>query len=82
MLPVSTPLYDITVEEDESFCCEGLIAHNCGQFCKCSWRIVWLDREAGDADAYWETHPAEHCQTCIERRKQWYPLKIRDWVLL
>ena len=54
----------------------------CRQYCKCSWRIVWLDREAGDADAYWETHPAEHCQTCIERRKQWYPLKIKGWVLL
>lgn len=55
----------------------------CLSNCKCSWRVEWLDHEAGDADAYWEWEPtATHCQTCIERHAQWYPLKVRGGVLL
>lgn len=50
---------------------------------RCMWRIVWDDREAGNARAYWELEPgAEHCQTCLERRKQWYPLVVRNWRLV
>lgn len=55
----------------------------CISNCKCKWRVEWLDQEKGDADAYWEWEPtAEHCQTCIERHQQWYPLHIRGGVLL
>ncbi len=45
--------------------------------CKCSWRIVWLDKKAGDVDCYWELGKAEHCQTCEVRAEQWNPVYIR-----
>lgn len=54
----------------------------CLNNCRCKWRIVVVDEDAGDYDAYWEWEPtAEHCQTCTERHAQWYPLKIRAGVL-
>ncbi len=53
----------------------------CLTHCRCEWRIDVLDQEAGDADAYWELSPVEHCQTCIERAAQWAPLRIRGGVL-
>lgn len=49
----------------------------CLSNCKCSWRIEWIDRKAGDADAYWEMSDAEHCQTCVVRNRDWYPVEIR-----
>lgn len=53
----------------------------CLSHCHCEWRIDVLDQEAGDADAYWELSPVEHCQTCIERASQWSPLRVRGGVL-
>lgn len=53
----------------------------CGQNDKCTWEIVALEGE-GNWDAYWELHPAEHCQTCIERARLWNPLQIRNYRLL
>lgn len=50
--------------------------------CKCSWRIVWTDRKAGDADCYWELGKAEHCQTCEVRHEMWYPITIRGGDLI
>lgn len=54
----------------------------CLSNCKCSWDIQVLDAERGDYDATWVMHPAEHCQTCIERAAQWAPLQIRDGMLM
>jgi hypothetical protein len=75
-----TPLYDIEVEEDHSFIIEGVISHNSND--KCRWRIETVDAENGDYDAYWELSPVEHCQTCLERRAQWYPVQIRGGELV
>ncbi len=80
VLPEGTALYDLQVEEDHSFVVDGIITHNSN--CKCSWDIKVLDAEAGDYDATWVMHPAEHCQTCIERAAQWAPLQIRDGMLM
>jgi hypothetical protein len=49
---------------------------------KCHWRIVTIDAINGDYDAYWELSPVEHCQTCLERRAQWYPIQIRGGELV
>lgn len=55
----------------------------CGERCNCKWRIETIDRTGGDYDAYWELDAAsEHCQSCIENGAQWFPLRIRDGVLL
>lgn len=59
----------------------GDLSSQCGQSDRCSWRIVKLDGR-GNWDAYWTLHPAEHCQTCIERARLWNPLQIRDYKLL
>jgi len=37
MLPLGTPLYDLTVEEDHSFIIENLIAKNSN--CRCSIQV-------------------------------------------
>lgn len=80
VLPERTPLYDIEVAEDHSFVLENLITHNSN--CKCSWRIEWLDRAKRDADCFWELSPAEHCQTCKIRHRDWYPVKVRGGQLV
>lgn len=49
--------------------------------CKCLWSIDTLDEEAGDHDATWIRNAGDSCQTCVERAKQWNPLKIRGGVL-
>ena len=49
----------------------------CLSNCKCRWRIEQLSGD-GNFDCYWEINSAEQCQTCIERRRQWYPLQIRN----
>lgn len=51
----------------------------CVTNCRCAWRIEWLDRDAGDADCYWELSPVEHCQTCLVRARDWNPYRIRGW---
>lgn len=51
----------------------------CGQFDKCAWRLVWLDRDKGHVNAYWELGEAEHCPTCEQRATEWSPLKVRNW---
>jgi hypothetical protein len=38
MLPLGTPLYDLTIEEDHSFIVEGLISHNSN--CRCRIKIL------------------------------------------
>lgn len=49
--------------------------------CRCKWEVRTLDEGAGNWDAYWRLGQADHCQTCIERARQWAPLRIRDGVL-
>ncbi len=80
MLPEGTALYDLQVEEDHSFIVDGIVTHNSN--CKCSLRVEVVDAVANDFDVYWVMHPAEHCQTCIERAAQWNPLQIRDGMLM
>jgi hypothetical protein len=54
----------------------------CLDNCNCAWRIVPLDRAAGDYDCYWVLDPrADHCQTCLERAEQWNPIRIRGFEL-
>ena len=50
--------------------------------CGCKWRIVAIDEEAGDYDAYWERSKIDSCQTCLIREELWYPVQIRGWELL
>lgn len=52
----------------------------CLNNCNCAWRIEPVDADAGDYDCFWEWEPdSAHCQTCIERHEQWYPLQIRGF---
>lgn len=53
----------------------------CGGNCLCEWRIVELDREAGDYDAFWERHAKDSCQICVQRQNDWFPVRIRGMVL-
>jgi len=49
----------------------------CRQNCKClPWRIVKL-RGLGNWNCYWRLGVAEHCETCMARRRIWSPLRIR-----
>lgn len=54
----------------------------CGNNCKCLWRVETVDEAKGDYDAFWERHADDSCQTCLEREAQWSPVQIRDGVLL
>lgn len=51
---------------------------------RCKLRVVKLGEN--DFDVYWELDRGipddQHCQTCLERGAQWYPLRIRDGVLM
>ena len=58
---------------------EGTI---CLSNCGCQWRIVTLDAENGDYDAFWVRHKDDSCQTCLEREEQWNPVQIRGGVLM
>jgi hypothetical protein len=49
--------------------------------CGCAWEIDELEGD-GNADAYWRRAKEDSCQTCIERERQWSPLRIRDGELL
>lgn len=48
--------------------------------CLCMWEIDELEGD-GNADAYWRVSAAESCQTCIQRGRDWSPVRIRDGVL-
>lgn len=53
----------------------------CLSNCRCRWEIQWLDKKAGDADAYWMLGNVEadrHCQTCLTRAEMWSPVRIRN----
>lgn len=54
---------------DGSSICLG----NCG----CGWRIVVLDEDNGDIDAYWQRGKDDSCETCVERAGKWAPLQLR-----
>jgi hypothetical protein len=55
--------------------CDG--SSECLTNCGCSWRLVELDREAGDIDAYWIRGKNDSCETCRSRERNWAPLRIR-----
>lgn len=81
MLPDGTFLYDLEVEEDNSFIIEGIVAHNseCLTNCKCEWEIGYRMDSSGKRThllATWKLHPAEHCPTCLERAATWNPLEF------
>ena len=49
----------------------------CLSNCGCAWEIVELDGE-GNADAYWRRSKTDSCQTCVQRERDWSPLRVRD----
>lgn len=53
----------------------------CRSNCKCRWDIQWIDKSAGDADAFWRLGEAEHCQTCLTRAEMWNPVQVRGGML-
>ena len=54
----------------------------CLSHCGCKWRVVTVNAENNDYDAYWERLKTDSCQTCVEREAQWNPVRIRGGVLL
>lgn len=54
----------------------------CRTNCRCSWRIVVLDLEELDADAFYELGAAEHCADCKARAQRASPLRIRGGELM
>jgi hypothetical protein len=52
--------------------------------CGCEWRFVWVNKENGDLDAYWDRtkEPDVACQVCLQREEDWNPIKIRNWRLV
>jgi hypothetical protein len=65
----------------------GDLSSACGALDACGWVIEWVNKDKGDADAYWKLNqrrhvqPQNHCQQCVERSHQWNPLRIRGWRL-
>jgi len=53
---------------------EGTI---CLTRCGCSWEIETVNAANRDYDAYWRRGKTDSCATCIEREKQWSPVRIR-----
>lgn len=45
--------------------------------CGCFWEIEEVDSKRGHYDCYWRLGDKEHCEDCMEREKQYSPLKIR-----
>lgn len=45
--------------------------------CGCSWEVQPLDGE-GNYDAYWRRGRTDSCQTCVQRERDWAPLRIRE----
>lgn len=54
----------------------------CLTACGCRWRIVPVDEAAGDYECYWELGKKKNCQTCIQRAREWHPLRIQGGVLV
>ncbi len=52
----------------------------CYSNCGCAWEINELDGD-GNADAYWRRSKDDSCGICIQRERDWSPVKIRDGVL-
>ena len=48
--------------------------------CYCEWDIKQID--ANTYSATWQLGEADHCQTCVQRAKDWKNLIIRDGVLI
>jgi len=49
MLPPSTPLYDLSIEDDHSFVIEGLVSHNSNCRCRLIFRPGQVEPEAEEA---------------------------------
>lgn len=56
---------------------QGTICHS---NCRCEWVLANEDIEAGNVDAYWELDQfvEDHCQTCLQRNAEWYPVRVRE----
>mgnify|MGYP001593501972 CR=1 FL=1 len=52
----------------------------CYSNCGCSWEVNELDGD-GNADAYWRRSKDDSCGICIQRERDWSPVRIRDGVL-
>lgn len=48
--------------------------------CGCSWDVQQLDGD-GNYDCYWRLGKAENCQSCVQRARDWAPLRVRDGVI-
>lgn len=48
--------------------------------CGCAWEVNELDGE-GNADAYWRRAKDDSCGVCIQRERDWSPVRIREGVL-
>ena len=68
LLPSGTAVFDLTVEEDHSFCINGIFAHNSN--CRCFWSIEVISTDADSQTilASWNLDPlAESCEDCVDR---------------
>lgn len=57
---------------------EGTI---CTSNCGCRWEIRVLDGN-NNFDAFWRLGKNDNCQTCVQRARDWGPIRIREGVLL
>jgi hypothetical protein len=46
----------------------------CRTNCYCAWRIE--KKSDTEYRAYWQLKPADHCEDCVRRSKDWNPLRI------
>lgn len=53
---------------------------SCHTNCKCSWDIQPLAGN-GNYDCYWRVAPAEHCNECVARQREFNPLQIRNGII-
>jgi hypothetical protein len=53
---------------------------NCYGNCGCAWEVNELDGD-GNADAYWRRAKDDSCGVCIQRERDWSPVRIRSGVL-
>lgn len=67
VLPLETVLYDITVDEDESFVLEGMVVHN--SRCRCAWEIN--ENEYAWTCIYHTIGDESMCADCIARGQQY-----------
>jgi len=54
----------------------------CHTNCGCEWRIVVIDKDGGDFNAYWIRAKDDSCQTCLIREEDWNPVYIRGGILM